>query len=155
MEHCGDDFLAALAESMEDSEEWDDLQDAEMEASGNLETFLDGEDLIDGGRKASGNVHSVDDDNLPVAPNKRNFVELDSSSDSDSNLGVRRKKDAVSTPSSDWRSSFGFAWSPGSLVRTVISFIIVVYFFFVCAFNVSEFVIFMAFCAVSVNLCFK
>ncbi|EXC14260.1 ATP-dependent DNA helicase Q-like 1 [Morus notabilis] len=117
VEHCGDDFLAALAESMEDSEEWDDLQDAEMEASGNLETFLDGEDLIDGGRKASGDVHSVDDDNLPVASNKRNFVELDSSSDSDSNLGVRRKKDAVNTPSScsDWRSSFGFARSPGSL----------------------------------------
>ncbi|GMN44005.1 hypothetical protein TIFTF001_013195 [Ficus carica] len=112
VEHCGDDFLAALAESMEDSEEWDDLQDAEMEASGNLETLIRGE--------ANGDVHVIndddsDDDEAPVALKKRNFVELDSSSDSASNSGVRKRKDGVNTPSScsDWRRSCGFGQSSG------------------------------------------
>ncbi|KAK8967535.1 ATP-dependent DNA helicase Q-like 1 [Platanthera guangdongensis] len=32
VEHCGDDFLAALADTMQESEDWDDLQAAESEA---------------------------------------------------------------------------------------------------------------------------
>ena len=110
---------------MEDNEEWDDLQDAEMEASGNLETLIRGE--------ANGDVHVINDDDdgddeTPVALKKRNFVELDSSSDSDSNSGVRKRKDSVNTPSScsDWRRSCGFGQSSGkcssgSLVRTAFS----------------------------------
>ncbi|PWA64263.1 hypothetical protein CTI12_AA346220 [Artemisia annua] len=35
-EHCGDDFLASLAETMQDSEDWDDIQELETEAGGTL-----------------------------------------------------------------------------------------------------------------------
>ncbi|URE15261.1 hypothetical protein MUK42_32554 [Musa troglodytarum] len=36
VEHCGDDFLAALADSIQDKEDWDDLQAIESEACGAL-----------------------------------------------------------------------------------------------------------------------
>ncbi|KAK7277992.1 hypothetical protein RJT34_23013 [Clitoria ternatea] len=41
VEHCGDDFLAALAESMQATEEWDDPQEMESQACGNLTHILD------------------------------------------------------------------------------------------------------------------
>ncbi|XP_021772774.1 ATP-dependent DNA helicase Q-like 1 [Chenopodium quinoa] len=40
VEHCGDDFLAMLAESMQDSEEWDDVQAMETETCGALSSML-------------------------------------------------------------------------------------------------------------------
>ncbi|KAL5565925.1 hypothetical protein UlMin_029089 [Ulmus minor] len=96
VEHCGDDFLAELAESMVDSEEWDNLQDVELEARGALENMLD-VNINNGGADAG---HGA---------NRDVFVIDDSSSDSDSNLriGKKGKRDVVSTPSacSDWRSS--------------------------------------------------
>jgi ATP-dependent DNA helicase Q1 len=41
MEHRGDDFLVALAESMQDTEEWDDLQAIEPKACGTLSSIFD------------------------------------------------------------------------------------------------------------------
>lgn len=41
MECCGDDFLATLADSMQETEEWDDLQALESEACGTLTNMLD------------------------------------------------------------------------------------------------------------------
>ncbi|KAK1318316.1 ATP-dependent DNA helicase Q-like 1 [Acorus calamus] len=45
VEHCGDDYLAMLAESMRDSEDWDDPQEIESEACGVINHALnrDGE----------------------------------------------------------------------------------------------------------------
>ncbi|XP_020101238.1 ATP-dependent DNA helicase Q-like 1 [Ananas comosus] len=40
VEHCGDDFLGALADAMQDSEDWDDLQAIETEACGTLNNIL-------------------------------------------------------------------------------------------------------------------
>ncbi|XP_020529883.1 ATP-dependent DNA helicase Q-like 1 isoform X2 [Amborella trichopoda] len=40
VEHCGDDYLAALADSMQNKEEWDDLQAMEQEACGALSNIL-------------------------------------------------------------------------------------------------------------------
>ncbi|KNA09402.1 hypothetical protein SOVF_153870 isoform C [Spinacia oleracea] len=40
VEHCGDDFLAMLGESMQDSEEWDDVQAMETETCGALSSML-------------------------------------------------------------------------------------------------------------------
>ncbi|CBI39572.3 unnamed protein product, partial [Vitis vinifera] len=45
VEHCGDDFLAALVESVEDSEDWDDLQAIETEACGTLNDMFDNDVL--------------------------------------------------------------------------------------------------------------
>ncbi|KAF8038900.1 hypothetical protein BT93_B1452 [Corymbia citriodora subsp. variegata] len=36
VEHCGNDFLRELAETLQDSENWDDLQAAQSEARGVL-----------------------------------------------------------------------------------------------------------------------
>jgi len=44
VEHCGYDFLAKLAETMQDSEDWDDLQASESEARGVL-TAMFGQDI--------------------------------------------------------------------------------------------------------------
>ncbi|GFP80332.1 ATP-dependent DNA helicase q-like 1 [Phtheirospermum japonicum] len=41
VEHCGDDFLASLAEFMPDTEDWDDVQAMESEACGALSEILD------------------------------------------------------------------------------------------------------------------
>ncbi|KAI7990371.1 Geranylgeranyl transferase type-2 subunit beta 1 [Camellia lanceoleosa] len=41
VELCGDDFLVALAESMQDGEDWDDLQAMESEACGTLAAIFD------------------------------------------------------------------------------------------------------------------
>lgn len=40
VEHCGDDFLAMVAESMQDTEEWDDVQAMETETCGALSSLL-------------------------------------------------------------------------------------------------------------------
>ncbi|KAK6119050.1 hypothetical protein DH2020_047200 [Rehmannia glutinosa] len=45
VEHCGDDFLASLAEFMQDTEDWDDVQAMESEACGALTEILD-KDLL-------------------------------------------------------------------------------------------------------------
>ncbi|GMI79383.1 RECQ helicase l1 [Hibiscus trionum] len=57
VEHCGDDFLLALAETMEDSEDWDDdLQVVESEACGALNNLLDKNALPNAESNSSTNV---------------------------------------------------------------------------------------------------
>ncbi|KAJ0980610.1 hypothetical protein J5N97_008865 [Dioscorea zingiberensis] len=43
VEHCGDDYLVALADAMQDHEDWDDLQAIESEACGALNNILEKE----------------------------------------------------------------------------------------------------------------
>ncbi|EPS71069.1 hypothetical protein M569_03689 [Genlisea aurea] len=43
VEHCGDDFLASLAEFVQDNEDWDDAQAMESEACGSLSEILEGD----------------------------------------------------------------------------------------------------------------
>lgn len=40
VEDCGNDFLAALAEAIQDKEDWDDLQAIETEACGALNNII-------------------------------------------------------------------------------------------------------------------
>lgn len=49
VEHCGDDFLAALAESMADQEDWDDLQAMEVEGCGAVEVGGCGREYVGDG----------------------------------------------------------------------------------------------------------
>lgn len=101
VEHCGDDFLAALAESMEDSEEWDDLQNMESEACGDLENLFDNKvlnnDNTDNGHSKKRNINVIDGSSASLG--NPNFVELDSSSDSDLDFRIPNQKDAKSTHS--------------------------------------------------------
>lgn len=43
VEHCGDDYLAALADSVQENEDWDDLQAIESEACGVLNSIFEEE----------------------------------------------------------------------------------------------------------------
>ncbi|MED6149833.1 hypothetical protein PIB30_066377 [Stylosanthes scabra] len=82
VEHCGDDFIAALAESMEDTEEWDDLQGLESEACGALSQVLHKTGVSGGsGGGGDGEVFCVDalDDSPGRQKHKGKVVELVSS----------------------------------------------------------------------------
>ncbi|XP_059440093.1 ATP-dependent DNA helicase Q-like 1 isoform X2 [Corylus avellana] len=109
VEHCGDDFLAALAESMQDTEEWDDLQAIESEACGTLSNIFDKDVLnsneADNDDNARSYINVIEDS--PEPQKHPHFLELDSSSDSeDLDFRIPKKKDVKSTPSScaDWNS---------------------------------------------------
>ncbi|XP_062144596.1 ATP-dependent DNA helicase Q-like 1 [Alnus glutinosa] len=109
VEHCGDDFLAALAESMQDTEEWDDLQAIESEACGTLSSIFDKDVLnsneADNDDNARSYINVIEDS--PEPQKGPHFLDLDSSSDSeDLDFIIPKKKDVKSTPSScaDWSS---------------------------------------------------
>lgn len=91
MEHCGDNFLAALADFNQDKEDWDDLQAIESEACGALnDIFTDtipydrGEKSIDSGayelRKGSSLRYPVQKDSKRFcsSSNIRSDLELNS-----------------------------------------------------------------------------
>ncbi|XP_060667941.1 ATP-dependent DNA helicase Q-like 1 isoform X3 [Ziziphus jujuba] len=92
VEHCGDDFLASLAESMEDTEEWDDLQNVESEACGALENICDNKVLNNANthrHKEKHNINVIESSSASLE--NPNFVELDSSSDSDLDFRILEK----------------------------------------------------------------
>ncbi|KAL0384779.1 UNVERIFIED_CONTAM: ATP-dependent DNA helicase Q-like 1 [Sesamum radiatum] len=81
VEHCGDDFLASLAECMQDTEDWDDVQAIEAEACGALTEILD-KDLLqqyDAKVTESDQIHVIEDS--PESQKHQNIMQLDSSSD--------------------------------------------------------------------------
>ncbi|CAI8585382.1 unnamed protein product [Vicia faba] len=79
VEHCGDDFLTALAESVQDTEEWDDLREMESQAVGTLNHVLE-ERFATCGEGSKAFVDVIHD-----SPQKgrSKFVELGSSDDED------------------------------------------------------------------------
>ncbi|WJX19603.1 ATP-dependent DNA helicase Q-like 1, variant 2 [Trifolium repens] len=108
VEHCGDDFLVALAESVQDTEEWDDLREMESQAVGTLNHVLD-EGLATCGDASRNFVDIVDD-----SPQKcrTKFVELSSSDDEDTDFNVSRVQHPPN--SADSRSGI----TPGSVSST-------------------------------------
>lgn len=98
MEHCGDDFLASLAETMQGSEDWDDLQALETEACGTLadmfnkDSFKDNENDDDQGIKGPF-VHVLNDS--PPVRKHQNVMHLDSTSEEeeDPDFCIPSKKD--------------------------------------------------------------
>ncbi|KAL0335457.1 UNVERIFIED_CONTAM: ATP-dependent DNA helicase Q-like 1 [Sesamum radiatum] len=81
VEHCGDDFLASLAECMQDTEDWDDVQAIEAEACGALTEILDRDLLQEYDAKVteSNQIHVIEDS--PESQKHQNIMQLDSSSD--------------------------------------------------------------------------
>lgn len=104
MEYCGHDFLLALAETMEDCEDWDDdLQAMESEACGALNNMFDKNapcnDKNNSDTNARNYINIIDDS--PERKKHTNLMELDSSSstdDEDLDLSVLKKKGDFSTP---------------------------------------------------------
>ncbi|OIT37465.1 PREDICTED: ATP-dependent DNA helicase Q-like 1 [Nicotiana attenuata] len=101
VEHCGDDFLAALAESMQDTEDWDDLQAIESEACGALADMW-AKDVRDNCKvecdeDSTTYVHVIEDS--PQQHRRAKAVVLDSSSDSEE-MGMRcTSKEGVASTS--------------------------------------------------------
>ncbi|KAI6684567.1 hypothetical protein NL676_030480 [Syzygium grande] len=82
VEHCGDDFLAELAETMQDTEDWDDLQAAKSEACGVLADMFGQHIPYDGGGcNVVHNVTIIEDS--PQPEKNQTFLEVDSSTDSE------------------------------------------------------------------------
>ncbi|XP_010546760.1 PREDICTED: ATP-dependent DNA helicase Q-like 1 isoform X2 [Tarenaya hassleriana] len=84
VEHCGDDFLAALADSVKETEEWDDLQAMESEARGTLAEMFDKSVPSDNESEnedddLTSQVHVIEDS--PEPKRRTEFMELYSSSD--------------------------------------------------------------------------
>ncbi|KAI4301715.1 hypothetical protein L6164_034966 [Bauhinia variegata] len=97
VEHCGDDFLAALADSMQDTEEWDDLQAIESEACGTLTDMFDRNavsfsDPCDDVSKSCINI--IEDSPEPLK--HQNVVEVDSSDNEDEDFSIQKRESVVS-----------------------------------------------------------
>lgn len=103
VEHCGDDFLAALAESAQDNEEWDDLQAMESEACDALDIILDENVQEKVGVQNAHNrecpINIIEDSS--EAEEKPNLVNIDSSSESDDDVdfSASKKRNLDSTTS--------------------------------------------------------
>lgn len=100
MEHCGDDFLASLAETMQDSEDWDDLQALETEACGTLSDMFNKDSMKDNVND-DGDIREpfvrVLNDSPEVQKNQK-LMHLDSTSDDeDPDFDIPSKKDIKST----------------------------------------------------------
>ncbi|KAI6684650.1 hypothetical protein NL676_030563 [Syzygium grande] len=81
VEHCGDDFFAKLAKTMQDSEDWDYLQAAESEACGILADML-GQDICNGCEcNVLHGVNIIEDS--PQPKENQTFLEVDYSTDSE------------------------------------------------------------------------
>ncbi|KAI3990161.1 hypothetical protein MKX01_029139 [Papaver californicum] len=112
VEHCGDDYLATLAEFMQDSEDWDDLQAVETEACGVLsemfENEVDGHDYVpeENGDNATREYIDVIEDS-PETKKKKQLLRVDSSSedeDLDFEISTRLSYKANSSISLDKKS---------------------------------------------------
>ncbi|QCE07280.1 bloom syndrome protein [Vigna unguiculata] len=130
VEHCGDDFIATLAESMQATEDWDDLQEMESQACGTLTHVLDktvapGADA-DNDDASRSFINVVDDSPQPQKRRRRaKVVELDSSDDEDMHCSVPRGKSvdcrsgitqgSVSSTSSKMQPSFASRDKSGTL----------------------------------------
>ncbi|KAI3445389.1 hypothetical protein Pfo_002054 [Paulownia fortunei] len=121
VEHCGDDFLASLAEFMQDTEDWDDVQAMESEACGALAEILDKDLLQNYDSKVTerrSQIHVIKDS--PESQKHQNIMQLDSSSDDEEADQIISTKHAI--PSSKVSiDSNGHGSSPSSIKRPSIS----------------------------------
>ncbi|KFK37983.1 hypothetical protein AALP_AA3G055000 [Arabis alpina] len=89
VEYCGDDFIAALADFDQGTEEWDDIQAIESEAQGTLDEMFgkasNGFNTDDSSRVE---VHVIEDDS-PEPKKKPQVMDLDSSSDLEGDYTMR------------------------------------------------------------------
>ncbi|KDO36181.1 hypothetical protein CISIN_1g042872mg, partial [Citrus sinensis] len=98
VEHCGDDFIATLAETMQDSEEWDDLQAMESEACGALNNMFDKRVIDNNQANDNDNSREYIDilDDSPEPKRRPTLMELDSLSDTeDLDFTIPKQKDAI------------------------------------------------------------
>uniref|UniRef100_A0A7N1A0H8 ATP-dependent DNA helicase n=1 Tax=Kalanchoe fedtschenkoi TaxID=63787 RepID=A0A7N1A0H8_KALFE len=107
LEYCGDDFLAELAETIQDTEDWDDLQVIENEAVGALndvfeERYVSGDEKGCKGSSSRSICIDVLDDS-PQPKKLHNVMDLDPSDDDGEGFGfvtpVKRKAKEIKSGS--------------------------------------------------------
>ncbi|RZC89005.1 hypothetical protein C5167_030697 [Papaver somniferum] len=101
--HCGDDYLTELAEFMQDSEDWDDLQAVETEACGVLsemfETEVDAHNYVPEEDDATRDYIDVIEDS-PEPKKKKQLLRVDSSSeDEDLDFEISTRLGCKANPS--------------------------------------------------------
>ncbi|KAJ0078583.1 hypothetical protein Patl1_22283 [Pistacia atlantica] len=99
VEHCGNDFLAALAETMQDSDDWDDLVAMESGACRALNNMLDERVLNNGAAYNDDITRNYIDivDDSPQPGKRPTLMALDSSSDGeDLDFRIPKQKDQKS-----------------------------------------------------------
>ncbi|KAL3620645.1 ATP-dependent DNA helicase Q-like 1 [Castilleja foliolosa] len=121
VEHCGDDFVASLAEFMPDTEDWDDVQAMESEACGALSEMLDNDlkqNYDSKGAQRRSQIYVINES--PESHKHQNIMQLDSSSDDEeANLNISRN---YAEPSSNvFSDGNGYGPSPSSVKRSSIS----------------------------------
>lgn len=126
MEHCGDDFLAMLAESMQDTEEWDDVQAMETETCGALSSMLGKEVPIhevdyEDEEVPGSSAHVIEDS--PRTQTHQNILMVDSSSeDEDPKFETFANRNSKSSPHMDLHHNSSCWTSPRSGVRCFLRF---------------------------------
>ncbi|GAB2228981.1 hypothetical protein Droror1_Dr00023115 [Drosera rotundifolia] len=113
VEHCGDDFIAMLAESMEDSEEWDDIQVIETQACGTLSSMFESDILknrVDDSSSTRG-VNTTEDS--CASWKNHNVPTVDcSSNNEDSDFEILKEIQAMPSTSASHRSIVTEARAP-------------------------------------------
>ncbi|KAI3923782.1 hypothetical protein MKW92_026549 [Papaver armeniacum] len=105
VEHCGDDYLTELAEFMQDSEDWDDLQAVETEACGVLsemfENEVDGYDYVPEEKEDNVTRDCIDViEDSPEPKKKKQLLRVDSSSeDEDLDFEISARLGCKANPS--------------------------------------------------------
>ncbi|KMT13819.1 hypothetical protein BVRB_4g076650 [Beta vulgaris subsp. vulgaris] len=118
VEHCGDDFLAMLAESMQDTEEWDDVQAMETETCGALSSMLGKEVPIhevdyEDEEVPGSSAHVIEDS--PRTQTHQNILMVDSSSeDEDPKFETFANRNSKSSPHMDLHHNSSCWTSPRS-----------------------------------------
>ncbi|KAF5204708.1 Atp-dependent dna helicase [Thalictrum thalictroides] len=101
VEHCGDDYLATLADVMQNSEDWDDLQAMEAEACGTLCSMFKKEPPLDDCETTNEDNFDVISEDYQDLQNQENLMKGDSFSDGDDDdddFNTRNKMENESSP---------------------------------------------------------
>lgn len=125
MEHCGDDYLASLAEFMQDTgdEDWDDVQAMESEACGALTEILDKDlpkNYASEATETRSKIHVIEDS--PEPQKHHNVMHLDSSDSEDASNPISRKRvkssSGISIDRNGWDPSPSSVKPSSTSVRT-------------------------------------
>lgn len=125
VEHCGDDYLASLAEFMQDTgdEDWDDVQAMESEACGALTEILDKDlpkNYASEATETRSKIHVIEDS--PESQKHHNVMHLDSSDSEDTSNHISRKhvksSPGISIDCNGWDPSPSSVKPSSSSVRT-------------------------------------
>lgn len=124
VEHCGDDFLAALADSIADIEDWDDPQAIESETCAALSGILEREEKMEGDAFGEASCGINAGDSMTVYPSADDDSDLEILSDMDMGRSRFLSREADNTSSVDNFTSVGKVSSRSMVIHLCACFVI-------------------------------